>query len=367
MSTVTNVSIEDRIDERIGEVRTDALDMSFGEILSLFEQEELIIQPEYQRLLRWSPEQRSRLIESILLNLPIPQIFVIENPDGVFELIDGLQRVGSVVQFAAPGLLHLEPLVLQGCGLVRELNGQSYEDLPVRLRLNVRRSKVRMVVIGRQSKPELRYEMFKRLNTGGALLSPQEIRNCTARIAGEPGVTFYGFLQTCAELPAFATCTLTISDEQREQRGVEELVLRFFAGKNALADFGGSVREWLDNYMESVVLRGHPFDYATEREVFEHLFGYLAEVLDTAAFVQHTAARQAVGGLKPAYFEAVSIGVLNVLEEARRLDQQAVREAIITATQSPAFRESTGPGANTKPKLRSRIGTIEEAIRGLLP
>ncbi|MEP0749281.1 DUF262 domain-containing protein [Trichocoleus sp. AS-A1] len=92
-------SLEEIIDQKIGEVRTEALDLSFGEIVNLHAADELIIQPEYQRLFRWSDVKKSRLIESILLELPIPQIFVIENSTGVLELIDGLQRVSSVIQF----------------------------------------------------------------------------------------------------------------------------------------------------------------------------------------------------------------------------------------------------------------------------
>src|SRR5580658_6546545 len=87
------------IDKKVGEVRIDGLDMSFGELLSLHESQELIIQPEYQRLFRWSPEQQSRLIESVLLSLPIPQLFVIENDNGKLELIDGLQRISSIIHF----------------------------------------------------------------------------------------------------------------------------------------------------------------------------------------------------------------------------------------------------------------------------
>ncbi|WP_226889193.1 DUF262 domain-containing protein [Nostoc sp. MG11] len=98
-------SLEEIIDQKIGEVRTESLDFSFGEIVNLHSNKELIIQPEYQRLFRWTDEQKSRLIESIILELPIPQIFVIENENGVFELIDGLQRVSSVIQFIDPSLL----------------------------------------------------------------------------------------------------------------------------------------------------------------------------------------------------------------------------------------------------------------------
>jgi uncharacterized protein with ParB-like and HNH nuclease domain len=75
------MELEKQIDQKIGEVRTEPLDLSYGEIINLHANKELVIQPEYQRLFRWSAEQKSRLIESILLELPIPQIFVIENQD----------------------------------------------------------------------------------------------------------------------------------------------------------------------------------------------------------------------------------------------------------------------------------------------
>lgn len=93
------MSIVSAIDARIGEVRTESLDMSVGEIIGLHQQKELVIQPDFQRLFRWSKVQRSRLVESLLLELPIPSIFVIEKDNGVLELIDGLQRISSLLHF----------------------------------------------------------------------------------------------------------------------------------------------------------------------------------------------------------------------------------------------------------------------------
>lgn len=197
------MTLEEQIDQRIGEVRTESVDLSIGEIANLHGNKELIIQPEYQRLFRWSDEQKSRLIESILIELPIPQIFVIENPDGVWELIDGLQRISSVLQFMEPTLLNLEPFALDGCDIIPDLNGKSFPDLALSLRLRIKRSALRTIVIKRQSKSFLRYEMFKRLNTGGALLSPQEIRNCSVRMLGDEGVNFYTFLLDLAANPDF--------------------------------------------------------------------------------------------------------------------------------------------------------------------
>lgn len=356
-------SLEAQIDARVGEVRSEALDLSFGEIVNLHGSHELVIQPEYQRLFRWSDEQRSRLVESVLLELPVPQIFVIENTDGVLELIDGLQRISSVIQFISAEHISLEPLRLQGCDLIPDLNGLTFNDLPLALRLRVKRASVRTIVIKRQSKSFLRYEMFKRLNTGGAILSPQEIRNCSSRMLGDEGAAFYSFLQDLAAHPSFRTCTETLAQQEQEQKGDEELVLRFFACKNGQDIFRGSVRDWLDSFMEGVLLGTVPFDTDYEGAIFRDLFDYIASVFGGGAFVKYRG-NTPVGGLAPAYFEAVAIGVVQALDHAKSADIDAVRQAVIDTVQTDDFRQYTGPGANSKQKLKNRIRLIQEAIAG---
>jgi hypothetical protein len=278
--------IETEIERKIGEVRTDVLDLSIGEIVNLHENKELVIQPEYQRLFRWSVMQRSRLVESVALELPIPQIFLIENQDGVLELIDGLQRVSSLIQFINSRTLELEPLVLDGCDLIAALNGLSFQDLPLSLRLRLKRSTLRCILIRKQSRSFLRYEMFKRLNTGGSILSPQEIRNCSARMLGAEGTEFYGFLQRLARDGSFKSCIEPLSQSDLDQKEDEELVLRFFALKNAESLFRGSVRDWLDRYMKQILLKNIGFDYEHEEQEFHTLFGFLAKVMGRGAFVR---------------------------------------------------------------------------------
>lgn len=358
-------SIEEVIDKRVGEVRTDALDLSFGEIVNLYKSKELVIQPEYQRLFRWSFQQRSRIVESILLELPIPQIFVIENEDGVIELIDGLQRVSSVIQFIEPEALELEPLRLTGCDLIKELNDKLFSDLSLTLRLRIKRSSVRTIVIKRQSSSFLRYEMFKRLNTGGSWLMPQEIRNCTARMLGPSGVKFYQFLQDCAETQEFRNCTETLSQADREQKLDEELVLRFFATKNAEEAFQGSVRDWLDTYMEDVLLGEQAFEYESEYKAFTDVFSVLNSLIGSGAFVRYRGDLP-VGGLAPAYFEAVTIGTFRNLPQVASADPTKFKAAIALTVQSQEFRSATGPGANSKQKLGARISTIEQAIGNII-
>lgn len=350
------------IDKKVGEVRTEALDLSFGEIVNLHNSDELIIQPEYQRLFRWSQEQKSKLIESILLELPIPQVFVIENEDGVIELIDGLQRVSTVLQFITPSVLGLDALELTGCELIEELNGLKFSDLPLSLRLSIKRSSVRTVVIKKQSKSLLRYEMFKRLNTGGSLLSAQEIRNCSARMLGESGTKFYSFIVELSNNHSFLRCTDTISQTDLEQKGNEELVLRYFATKNAVDLFRGSVKDWLDNYMEKILLGELDFDYKSEEESFTSLFKILDDSLGSGAFVKYRD-DSPIGGLAPAYFEAVTGGCIEIIDRLKEKDYSPeVKQAIIETVQTKEFRDNTGPGANSREKLQNRKNIVKRAV-----
>lgn len=355
------MELEKEIESKVGDVRTDTFDMSFGEIANLHKNKELIIQPEYQRLFRWSNQQKSHLIESILLELPIPQIFVIENQDGVLELIDGLQRTSTVLQFIEPESIGLDPLVLEGCTLIPSLNGLSFQDLPLSLRLSLKRSPIRTVVIKKQSKGFLRYEMFKRLNTGGSNLEPQEIRNCSARMVGEEGVTFYNFLVDLTNNDNFLACSEYLSQSDKDKKGAEELVLRFFATKNYRDSFRGSVRDWLDNYMEAILLGEIIFEYEKEKQLFEDVFQIIIQKLGPTAFLRYRD-KQPLGSLPPAYFEAIAIGVSNKKDTLREKDSTILRDALTDLIQSDGFRAVTGPGANSREKMEQRIQLVSDTL-----
>jgi hypothetical protein len=358
---MSSSALETAIDSRVGEVRFDALDFSFGELASLHGQKEIVIDPEYQRLFRWSNDQRSRLIESVLLGLPLPQIFLIENQDGILELIDGLQRVSSVLQFLDHELMGLEALTLSGCDVISDLNGLTIDDLNLSLRLRLKRSPIRAVIIRKQSKGFLKYEMFKRLNTGGSALSAQEVRNCSLRMI-EGGANFYGWLQSLAAKPAFQETIATLSDTDRDQKADEELVVRYLALKNARNDFKGSVRDWLDSFLEQVLLDQRQLDREVEESEFEQVFAFLADAFGPGAFVKYRDDRP-IGALAPAFFEAVTMGTWENRERLNDLDKARVHANVVRTLQTSEFKAQTGPGANSKPKLDERIRLIAEAVR----
>lgn len=344
------------------EIRTTAVDFSFGEILNLHNDREIIIQPEYQRLFRWSNEQRSRLIESILMGLPIPPIFFIEGKDGVLELIDGLQRVSSVIQFLNHSAIDQPMLCLLGCDFLPELNGKSYEDLETIQKLKIKRAAIRATIILKSGSSFVKYEMFKRLNTGGALLSAQEIRNCSSRMV-EGGEQFYEFLQRLANNQAFRNATSRLPDQERQKRADEELVLRFFALTYARQDFRGSIEEWLDGFMEAVLFRRVQFDMNKAESHFSECFSTIYDKLDSSAFSRFNADEVSIGRLAPAYFEAVSVAFSENMNELKIIDGFELRSRLVRAFASEEFRGATGPGANSLPKLNHRIEVVTNFLK----
>src|SRR5271165_1219165 len=195
MATLLNA-----LDQASSQVRFEVIDFSAGELVRLHEEKEINIQPAFQRMFRWTQAQQSRLIESMLLGLPVPQIVLFQREDGVLELIDGLQRVSSIIRFIT-GRTPQEAkddqektTNLTGCDILVELNGKVFSDFEPVLQLELKRKTLRAIVIRRTNDPNLRYEMFKRLNAGGSPAEPHEVRNASLRIVGSAGERFLGFL-----------------------------------------------------------------------------------------------------------------------------------------------------------------------------
>lgn len=176
-------TLEEIVAEKRNTLKTDRLDMSFGELMSMFEDGDLFITPEYQRVFRWQPFQQTRFIESVLLGIPIPPIFVAEDGKGKWEVVDGLQRISTIFGFF--GLLKDLPeknnSVLTPGELVPELEGLTGQTIPIKLKTTIKRSVCRVEIVRWDSLEDIRYELFNRLNTGASPLSDQEIRNCIFR------------------------------------------------------------------------------------------------------------------------------------------------------------------------------------------
>lgn len=218
------------------------------------------ISPSYQRRLRWSRKKRSLLIESFLLNIPIPPVFLYEREYNEYEVIDGRQRLQAVSEFLSNNYS------LTSLGYWPELNGKRFNDLPGVIQKGLlRRSLPAVVLLAETLSPDkdevdVRTVLFDRLNTGGEKLNPQELRN--ALYAGPFNEMLIRaarervFTQTW-NIPAYTDGEEKEIPEELEKNTLFrtmadcELVLRFFAIRDAiLTNRKGSLRRILDRFMK---------------------------------------------------------------------------------------------------------------------
>jgi hypothetical protein len=358
---------------------TTSLDLSFNELLDMSESGELNITPDYQRLFRWTEGQRSRFIESLLLEMPVPPIFVIEEGDGKYQLIDGLQRISSYLHMRAKlSAPHLDPPVVPGefltlsdCDIVPGLNGLTFNDFPTALQIRLKRAFIRVEVVRKETDPRFKYHMFKRLNTGGELLSAQQLRNCTIRLLGP---VFPDFLIRMSGVDDFQVCTSGMTTARKLSAFDQELVLRFFALKNRRARFKHEVTDFLTEYMEEVAdpQEAETFGYAVEEAVFRRTFTALGKALGDMSFAIANKSRDKLtAGFGAYHYEAITIGLQPVIDRLDLGDGTMIdllKNTLMSIKLDPDFIEmTTGGGKNSPGPLNDRIGFVERRMVNAFP
>ena len=138
-------------------------------------------------------------------------------------------------------------------------------------------------------------------------------------------------------------------------------MLRFFAAKDGAEVYHGNVADWLNDYMDAILLGRKSFDY-NEKSIFDRVFPAIERVSGEGAFCKFKNDKP-VGGLAPAYFEAIVCGFARVIEKVESGDAQRINTAIVRARQSQEFKQNVGTGANKRSKLYGRINVIEQAIK----
>lgn len=253
-------------------LQTDKLDMSFGEIMSMYEREEIIINPDFQRLYRWTDYQKTRFIESIIIGIPIPPIFVAEDNKGRWELVDGLQRLSTILSFF--GNLRTIPeknnWILGDGDLIKTLEGYDSSSLPNKILLNIKRSSCRVEIIKWNSQYDLRFELFNRLNTGGSPLTNQEIRNSLFR---EISSKFNDFLKELASNTNFIAL-INVGEKQVNELYLEELVLRFMSLYNHQS-IKNSIAQHMTQFMKESA-ENSKFNYEQYKQIFNKTVSILS-------------------------------------------------------------------------------------------
>jgi hypothetical protein len=329
---------------------TQPLDLSIQTLLEQWDNK-LLILPEIQREYVWDNGKASRLIESLILNIPIPVLYFSETQEAKYEIIDGHQRVRSIVRYFN------NEFVLSGVAVLREYKGLRFHQLPDREQRFLRMRTLRTIIISVESHPNMKFEIYERLNTGAILLNAQELRNSVYRGA---------FNELLHELSRSTTFRRIIGTKVPRKRMVdEELILRFFSPHSGLETYRTPLKRFLNNYMQRV-RNGNPDEIENLRGTFEGATKMVNALLGTTAFrvINHD-----TGTTEPAVnralFDAQMLSSCWVTSDVAEIEIARVRRELAGLFGDELFMDSiqraTGDRARTLKRIRETVSALERA------
>lgn len=303
--------------------------------------------PDYQREMAWDEARQSKFIESVILGLPIPYIFVAdiydeENDEARLEIIDGTQRLRTLTRFVN------NELRLSGLKKLEHLNGFKFADLPLARQRRFNRTTLRMIQLTETATEEVRRDLFERINTGSVELNEMEKRRGILRgpfldLIEELSEN-YKFRQLCA-----------FSDSAIRSREPQEFVLRFFAFLNNYDLFNGKVNTFLDEYLKQVN-EAPNFDGEKMRSEFESMLNFVEKYFPQG-FRQGKDGARTTTRIK---FESLAVGVSLALRERSNLVPNST-----TWIDSKEFKEYTkSTASSSRNKVVLRIEYVRNRLLG---
>lgn len=203
-------------------IRVSTKSFSLRNMLDAIEEDSLDLAPEFQRLRVWSSTQKAQLIESILLQIPLPAFYFAEDTDGTLRVVDGVQRLSTVNDFVRGGVDNRGGFTLSGLEYIANVVGMRFDNLPPLWQRRIYNTQIVAHVIDPSTPPPVMYDIFRRINTGGTPLNAQEIRHCMSKPRSR------AFLKRLTELTDFDIATDGLLKNQRRMID-REVALRFCA------------------------------------------------------------------------------------------------------------------------------------------
>jgi hypothetical protein len=337
---------ENEINEKYkkGEIRivTEQARYPLDSIPTMLDSKKYILDPEYQRRKRWDNIRKSRLIESFIMNVPIPPIFLYEIEYSIYEVMDGQQRLTAIYDF------YKGNFELEGLEYWRELKGRNYQNLPDQVRRGIDRRYLSSIVLlqetakSQEEAENLKKIVFERLNSGGEKLTPQETRN--ALLNGK-------FNQLCLKLSqnqyfrkmwnfpleSEGEEKLLESESYRKMEDVE-LVLRFFAYRH-LDKLKSPVDKFLDEYLK----QANNFPDETMRNLenlFNETIDLIYKILGESAFIPPREGRDRTTPLKTIYDPIMQVFANNISYRKILIEnKETIRNKLYDSNKTPFIQE----------------------------
>ncbi|WP_447470801.1 DUF262 domain-containing protein [Vibrio harveyi] len=330
---------KDAIEEQLRETQTsiayDTKEYVVEVMVGRFDKGFFFIPP-YQRDFVWKEDRQSKFIESVIMGLPIPFLFGVQDSSGKTEILDGAQRMQTLVAFAK------NELTLTGLVRLDLLNGLTFNDLPSSQQAKFLDRAMRMVILPESVSQQSRLDMFERINTGSLDLKKAEIRK------GSFSGPFYDFVSELALDQQFnELCPVSSKSLKRGER--EELILRFFAYSDRYQTFKHSVFNFLDDYLRE--MNEVEFDRTSFLADFRNMLNYVQNNLEFG--FRKTQGSKSTPRVR---FEAISIGINLALKANPALANHG--QGFIETTEFN--KHVTSHASNSGPRLKGRVEYVRD-------
>ncbi len=355
---INTKKIQERFKKAQDSLVLQSADLSLETMAEMIAKGAIEIDPKYQRRERWSREKQSALIESFILNVPIPPIYLAEDDYGNYSVIDGKQRLTAIYLFMK------DKMRLQSLDNFKEMEGATFEDLPSSIQnaLNIR-PYVRVVTLLKQSDPNIKYEVFTRLNTGGEPLIPQEIRNVAYR--GPVNDLVYSLAEN-----DFLKKQLKIKDNRSKPYRMmmdAEYVLRFFTLQERWRDFSGNMRVSMDVFMKEHQHKNKDFVDNLHKQ-FDTSIKCCKAVWGDNAFKRYTNGQWrnlVLAGMYDA--QMLGVSMLGNVERKRAIQnkENIIAKTVDLLKNDEQFENSVRQFTSNPERVRYRIDTMVKALKSV--
>lgn len=328
------------------QVYTDRTDFPLSTLREMVDEGDIVPNPDYQRDYVYNDKQASKLVESVLLGIPIPTIYLCQEEDNSYSVIDGQQRITSLVKYLK------NEFALSGLKELNELNGKYYKDLPKEVKTKLRTSSLSTISLLKKSS-YLKYEIFARLNQGAVKLNPQELRNCIYRGS---------FNNMLDDIAASNPHLHNLFHDDNNRKSYQERILRFFALRN-YQDYQSSMLKTMNSFMERHQNDGED-EIKAAKNKFNSTIDIIKQVLGNTAFMAFDRNKGTIyEKFSGSVYDSIIIPFSFFDKHSLIANADKIREAILKVKrEDETYRDDTYAATGSKTRVIRRIEKIYSLI-----
>jgi hypothetical protein len=342
-----------------------AKDFSIREFLTMKNDGELLLQPNYQRNYVATDLIASKLVESILLDVPIPVVYLAEEQDGSYSVIDGQQRLTSFLSFLEGKFPDNRPFKLSGLKVLPEINRRLFTDLDSELQKKIRSTTIHSIIIKKESNPDIKFEIFERLNTGSTKLNEDEIRNTVYRGS---------YIDLLAELSENQSFHVLVRKDNFKKRMIYRgMILRFFAlSEKSYLNYKSSMKQFSNKELRD----NRDLSVSKEREYrnrFEHCVDLVKVVFGEMAFRRYIPGENGEVGkwgesqINMALYDLQMVGFVNYSKNDVLSKADLIREGLLDLMiNNQQFRELLIWQTSDTDKLKKRFRIYMDMLETII-